>query len=153
MKVDSISPTRDDVSALLKQAADYAAGLYPSESNHLDDEVELSKPHVHFVGAFEQEILVGIGAVKILSHERVYGEIKSIFVLPEHRGKGVSKLIMNALENHLVEKGVSVSRLETGIQQPEAIGLYRNMGYVECSPFGQYKPDPLSLFMEKELSA
>ena len=42
-------------------------------------------------------------------------------------------------------------RLETGTKQPEAIALYRKFGYVERGPFGAYKPDPLSIFMEKRL--
>ncbi|GGF56767.1 hypothetical protein GCM10011332_07780 [Terasakiella brassicae] len=40
---------------------------------------------------------------------------------------------------------------ETGVSQPEVIGLYRNAGFVEIGPFGEYQLDPLSLFMEKEL--
>ena len=42
-------------------------------------------------------------------------------------------------------------QLETGIRQPEAIALYRSFGYAERGPFGAYKPDPFSLFMEKRL--
>jgi putative acetyltransferase len=42
-------------------------------------------------------------------------------------------------------------QLETGTKQPEAIALYRKFGYAERGPFGAYKPDPLSLFMEKRL--
>ncbi len=49
------------------------------------------------------------------------------------------------------ELGLSAIRLETGISQPEAIGLYRKAGFVEIEAFAPYKPDPLSLFMEKVL--
>jgi putative acetyltransferase len=35
--------------------------------------------------------------------------------------------------------------------QPEALGLYRKIGYTETGPFGAYKPDSLSVFMEKKL--
>ena len=35
----------------------------------------------------------------------------------------------------------------------QAIGLYKKLGYIERNPFGEYKPDPLSIFMEKQLSA
>ena len=41
--------------------------------------------------------------------------------------------------------------LETGIHQPEAIGLYEGFGFERCGPFGEYGPDPLSVFMEKRL--
>ena len=79
MKIFSISPSRDDVSELLKQATEHAVSLYPNESNHLDDAAELSGSNVHFVGAFFQETLVGIGAVKSLLDDQKYGEIKRIF--------------------------------------------------------------------------
>ena len=49
------------------------------------------------------------------------------------------------------EVGPGAIRLETGISQPEAIGLYRKAGFVEIEAFAPYKPDPLSLFMEKVL--
>ena len=48
-------------------------------------------------------------------------------------------------------RGVRLFRLETGIKQTEAVGLYRKLGYRERHPFGAYRPDPLSVFMEKSL--
>ena len=56
-----------------------------------------------------------------------------------------------ALEDAARPKHVSRISLETGIRQPEAIGLYRASGYQDCPPFGTYTPDPLSLFMTKRL--
>ena len=44
-------------------------------------------------------------------------------------------------------------RLETGIHNAEALALYRKSGFAECEAFGDYKPDPLSVFMEKRLRA
>ena len=153
MKIIPISPNRNDVASIISKSSEYAANLYPPESNHQDDVSDLSKPNVFFVGAFERDNLIGIGAVKVLSHDQMYGEIKQVFVLAEHRSKGAAKLIMDALEKHLFKKGVRLARLETGCKQPEAISLYKKLGYMERSPFGAYKPDPLSIFMEKELIA
>jgi putative acetyltransferase len=58
---------------------------------------------------------------------------------------------MEALEREAASLGVTLMQLETGIKQPEAIALYRKFGYAERGPFGNYQPDPLSLFMEKRL--
>ena len=58
---------------------------------------------------------------------------------------------MEALEREAAQRGVTLMQLETGIKQPEAIALYRKLGYAERGPFGNYKSDPLSLFMEKRL--
>jgi putative acetyltransferase len=73
-------------------------------------------------------------------------------VLEQHRGKGLSKAIMQTLEAHLQAAGVRLARLETGIHQPEALGLYARLGYVLREPFGAYAQDPLSVFMEKTLA-
>ena len=59
---------------------------------------------------------------------------------------------MEALERAAEAEGVTLMQLETGIKQPEAIALYRKLGYIERGPFGSYQPDPLSLFMEKRLA-
>ena len=151
MKILPISPDDADVKDLIDQADTLMSSLYPPESNHLDGVEELKKPNVLFVGAYKGRELVGCGAVKILTDHGSYGEIKRVFVSPEHRGLGISLEIMRFLENHLIESGIRVARLETGTKQPEALGLYRKIGYIERGPFGGYREDPLSIFMEKAL--
>ncbi len=59
--------------------------------------------------------------------------------------------LLEALAETARAENLAAIRLETGIHQPEAIGLYRSGGYTEIPPFGSYQPDPLSLFMEKRL--
>ncbi len=152
VKTLKIAPERTDVLQLLRRLDEYMTNRYPAESNHLDSVEELSKPNVYFVGAFMSQTLVGIGAVKALSDDGTYGEIKRVFVSEDRRGKGVSKLIMSALETHLLASGINISRLETGVRQPEAVRLYASLGYRQRGPFGCYEPDVLSLFMEKVLS-
>ena len=83
----------------------------------------------------------------------VYAEIKRVFVLPQYRGRGLSRQIMGWIETELGRRGIKLCRLETGTRQPEALGLYAALGYVEREPFGNYRPDPLSVFMEKSLGA
>ena len=60
---------------------------------------------------------------------------------------------MKDLESHLIKQAVTYARLETGIHQKEAIKLYERLGYYRIDPFGEYKVDPLSVFMEKKLVA
>jgi putative acetyltransferase len=62
------------------------------------------------------------------------------------------KRLIEAIPQRAGELGLAAARLETGIHQPQAIGLYRAYGFTEIGPFGGYKPDPLSIFMEKRLS-
>jgi ribosomal protein S18 acetylase RimI-like enzyme len=91
----------------------------------------------------------GCGGIQLFGKE--YGELKRIYVRPQFRGRGLSKRIMEHLETYARERGLPLLRLETGIHQHEAIGLYEALGYRRVGPFGEYRPDPLSIFYEKRL--
>lgn len=95
----------------------------------------------------------GVKHVVLSGGEPAYGEIKRLFVLDSERGRGAAKQLMARLEADLVEHGVGLARLETGIHQPEALALYRRLGYRERGPFGDHAHDPLSAFFEKQLPA
>ncbi len=154
MNIERLDPTSDAAGRLIGLSDAYMAALYPAESNHLESVAALAQDNVMFLGCHIDGQLAACGAVKILFDDQAqlsYGEIKRVFVLDEFRGKGLSKLIMRALEDHLLAHDIHVARLETGISQPEALGLYFRLGYVERAAFGDYDEDPLSVFMEKSL--
>jgi putative acetyltransferase len=128
----------------------YQSSLYPPESNHLDSIDELSQSNAFFLAAYMGSEICGIGSVKLIDE---YGEIKRVYVPSNQRGKGIAKAIIKELESHLIKQAVSYARLETGIYQQEAIKLYETLGYYRIDPFGEYKADPLSVFMEKEMDS
>ena len=92
---------------------------------------------------------VACGAVREL--DPATGEIKRMFVRPEHRGQGVARAILAALEARAGELGYATLRIETGSRQPEAVGLYTSAGYVAIPPFGKYVGNPYSHCFEKRL--
>jgi putative acetyltransferase len=144
------APRQAQVIALLQQADDYLAGLYPAESNHLMDIASLEQPHiVFFVARVGGEAM---GCCAMVPAGDGTAEIKRMFVAPRARGQRLGRQLLDTLERHALRSGVRALRLETGIYQPEALGLYRSSGYGEIGPFGSYLPDPLSLFMEKRLA-
>lgn len=143
------SPDQHEVRELLKAGDIYMAGLYPAESNHMLDVSELCRPGVTFIVARLDGRAVGCGA--IVESTEGWAEIKRMFVSPLARGQNIGRRLLQKLEAAALDKGVPLLRLETGIKQPEALALYRSAGFVEIGPFGQYRPDPLSLFMEKPL--
>lgn len=153
MNIEPLNPKSTAAQALIAESDAYMAALYPAESNHMESSKALALPNVVFLGGYIEGELVACGAVKTLTDDGTYGEIKRLFVLESHRGKGLSKAIMQRLEAHLKNSGVRIVRLETGIKQPEALGLYNKLAYVERGPFGSYSRDPLSVFMEKRLEA
>jgi len=147
-----IKALTDDVDELIQQSRQYQQMLYPAESINQDDPQTLVNGDTYFVGAYQDDILYGIGGVKIMNDDSRYGEIKNLFVNPEYRGKGISKKIMLVLEDYLGDRQVNLCRLETGVNQPESINLYHRLGYQDRKAYGAYQPDPLSIFMEKQLS-
>ena len=129
----------------------YQGALYPAESNHHLSVEALKAPNVLFAVARDDAgAVIGCGAVVLFDG---YGELKRMFVPPEQRGRGVAKAVMALLEAHAVQRNCRLLRLETGIYQPEAHGLYARAGYERRGPYGDYPEDPLSVFMEKTLAA
>ena len=129
----------------------YLQALYPPESNHAEPlDVLVGRSSAFFAG-FLGESAVACGAVKLRNDDGRYGEIKRLFVAEPMRGRGYAKTLMQRLEQFALEHGIGTIRLETGTLQPEALELYRRLAYVERGPFGRYRPDPFSVFMEKTL--
>ena len=144
------SPRQEGVIRLLDMSSAYVEALYPPESNHILDLAALEKPEVTFwVARIEGDI---VGCCALVEADDGTAEIKRMFVDQAARGRSVARRLMETLEAAALEKNLSVIRLETGIYQPEAISLYRKFGYIEIAAFGDYQPDPLSLFMEKPLT-
>ena len=80
-----------------------------------------------------------------------YAELKRMYVRPQFRGAGLGKLMLNHLTEYAHGHGLELLRLETGIHQRAAIGLYERMGFRRIPPFGEYQEDPLSRCYEKRL--
>ena len=158
---------------LLVLSDEYMASLYPAESNHLVSSESLRTGDAIFLGAFTSSTMpsssetadqpektggllsggdVGdcIGCVAARFYrEAGYAEIKRLYVQEAHRGLGLSRTLMSAIEAEILAEGVDCARLEMGIYQPEADALYRSIGYRNIPPFGDYQVDPLSQFLEK----
>lgn len=143
------SPRQPEIVRLLELSDAYAASLYPAESNHLVDLSTLEKPSVSFFVARNAGAIVGCAA--LVEAGDGTAEIKRMFVDPAARGLKIARRLMDELEKRAISRELVAIRLETGIYQPEAIGLYRKYGYIDIEPFASYLPDPLSLFMEKRL--
>jgi len=99
--------------------------------------------------AYENNLPVGIGAYKEIDTKTI--EIKRMFTLPEHRGKGIAKAILAALENWALEENYSIALLETGVTMKNAIHLYQKMEYKITDNYGQYIGVENSICMKKEL--
>ncbi|MFD6141814.1 GNAT family N-acetyltransferase [Promicromonospora sp. NPDC060271] len=69
-------------------------------------------------------------------------EVKRVYVAPGFRGRGLSRTLMNAAEDAARAAGVRHLILESGLMQPESLGLYLRLGYDPVEPFGVFADEP-----------
>jgi putative acetyltransferase len=140
------------VQALLTHHFTTARAQTARGSAHALDLSGLRSPQIRFWSAWEGERVIAIGALKRLSDS--HGEVKSMHTEQSSRRRGAG----SAMLRHIIAaaRGMGLSRLslETG-SWPffiPARELYRRHGFAECPPFGDYTPDPNSVFMTLELN-
>ena len=92
---------------------------------------------------------VACGALQAL--EPGVGEVKRMYVRPAYRGRGLSRIMLAAVEKLAAQRGIHILRLETGRVYDAALGLYTSSGYSEIPLYGQYVGHPLSICFEKRL--
>ena len=144
------APDQSEVAMLLDAADARSASLYPDESRHGSPIATLLAQDVSFFVVRRGGEVVGCGG--FVADSTTDGELKRIFVAETARRAGLGRLILKTLEEAARDRSIQLMRLETGIKSDEALGLYRRSGYIERGPFGAYRADPLSIFMEKILT-
>ena len=122
-------------------------------SAHALDPSSLQSPDISFWTIWDDEVLLGFGALKRLSAD--HGEVKSMHTAQAMRGRGVAGAMLNHIIRAARASGMSRLSLETGSWDyfRPARALYRSHGFVECPPFADYVLDPNSVFMSLDLRA
>jgi len=135
------------IHALLNEHLQNMYQLSPAESVHALNVEKLQAPDITFWTAWEDNLLLGCGALKELTP--THGEIKSVRTPLAHRRRGAGRAILR----HIIEvaKGRAYERLslETGTAEAfnPARSLYESFGFSYCGPFWDYIEDPNSVFM------
>lgn len=141
-------PRHPDATALLKASHALMEELFPPEDNFFLEIDDLCVPEISFFVACDGDRTLGTGAVV---DKGDYGEVKSMFVSPDARGKGVGEALLSQLEATARAKGLKAMKLETGNLLHAAHRLYERAGFTRCGPFGDYPEANSSIFMEKAL--
>ena len=136
---------------LLRHHFDKCHEVTPPGSAHVFDVSRLQHPSVDFFAAWDGQSLLGVGAVKYF--EGALGEVKSMHTTEAARRRGVGSAILGHIIAAARAKGITRLSLETGSfgYFAPAVALYKSHGFAECPPFGDYRPDPNSLFLTREI--
>tara|TARA_B100000767_G_scaffold36235_1_gene30710 strand:+ start:600 stop:1067 length:468 start_codon:yes stop_codon:yes gene_type:complete len=124
----------------------------PEGSAHVLDIAGLKDPSIKFWSLWDENDLIGSGAIKFLDDE--HGEFKSIRVSDKFRGKGNGLKIINHLIIEAKKLNIKRLSLETGAGDffSAARKLFNKCGFEPCSPFSHYKNDINSVFMSMLIS-
>jgi ribosomal protein S18 acetylase RimI-like enzyme len=142
-------PDSPEASALIAGLEEELVPLYAAKSRHGYSVARLLAERIAFFVARADGAPAGCGGLKIVPGK--YAEIKRMYVRPEYRGRGVGVALLSHLTAQAQAARVPVIRLETGIHQHEAIGLYEREGFRRIPPFAEYTDDPVSRCYEKSL--
>lgn len=146
-------PGAPDVAALLDAHRAHSLRHSPETSIHTLDAVALRAPQITFWTIRGGLSLVGCGALKELDPR--HGEVKSVYIAPDHRGRGAAGLMMEHIIATAGQRFYDRLSLETGSMEAyaPARALYSRFGFVACEPFADYRDDPNSVYMTLALRA
>jgi putative acetyltransferase len=149
IELDNLS--RPAVHALLSEHLANMHELSPAEQVFALDLSALKSPDITFWTVWDDGLLLGCGALKELNAG--HGEIKSMRTPAKLRGRGAGRAVLARIIATARQRGYGLLSLETGTHPAfgPAHQLYRSAGFQESGPFGNYKADPHSTFMERRL--
>jgi putative acetyltransferase len=147
--VDDLSGPQ--IADFLHEHVQQMRSITPLESKHALDLDGLRQPGITFWSVLDGEVLVGCGALKRL--DAAHAELKSMRTTSARRRAGIASLLLAHIIAEAGKMGFGRLSLETGADEffLPARKLYEKFGFAYCPPFGDYRPDPRSVFMSRAL--
>jgi putative acetyltransferase len=151
VRIDLDDLTSPDTIAFLEGHVTQLRALSPPESTHALDLDGLRAPGVVFWSARDGDQVIGCAALKAI--DDAHAEVKSMRTAADKARQGIASRLLDAVIEHARGRGFSRLSLETGAEEffAPARALYARHGFTECGPFAAYRPDPLSVFMTREI--
>ncbi len=143
------SPLQDDVRDLIAALNENLLALTPPEHCFHMTAEEMARPDTTVFVARENGVAIACGALR--RHAGGIGEVKRMYTVPAHQGKGIGGCILEAIEALARKEGFRRLVLETGDRHPAAWRVYERAGFTRCGVVLDYPDDPWSVFYEKQL--
>ena len=146
-----VSPTAPDITAILEAHLELMRSISPPEAVHALDLDQYEASGTTLFALYDDDEAVAIGGLR--EYEPGAVEIKSMHVPSHHRGRKLSRTMLEHLLDQARDRGATRASLETGSQDAfePARQLYATHGFRFCGPFGDYELDPNSTFMTRDL--
>ena len=141
-----------EVNDLLNKHFIELRSVSPEGSVHVLDIPSLKISSIKFWSLWENEQLIGCGALKFLGEN--HGEFKSIRISDKFRKNGLGIKIITHLINEAKKLNVKRISVETGSGDffVPARKLFKKCGFEPCKPFAHYKEDPNSCYFSLDIS-
>jgi len=147
MRIIASDPKDAAAADLIQALDDELQHRYPGEPVFgIDADGFLERGGVFLLGHVEGAA-IACGALRQISHDMY--EVKRMYIRPEFRGRGLSRLMFNRLESISRDKGCRKLLIETGNKQPEALALYQSVGFTAIDRFGEYAQNEYSICFAK----
>ena len=123
---------------LIKTERPFDPTVKPDQVNYYDLKAMLIAPHIEVVVAETNNTIIASGYARIdksksfLKHQH-HAYLGFMYVLPEYRGKGINKLIIDALKNWAASQNIHEFRLEVYYDNTPAIKAYEKIGFSKYS--------------------
>jgi putative acetyltransferase len=151
IEIDDLN--RPQVIALLTEHLANMHELSPPEQVFALDLARLRAPDISFWTVWQDDLLLGCGALKELSPS--HGELKSMRTPAARRRTGAGRAVLAHMIGVARQRGYATLSLETGTHPDfePAHRLYQSAGFVRCGPFGSYLENEHSVFMSLNLAS
>jgi putative acetyltransferase len=145
------SPLQDELRTMIAELNRWLTPLTPPEARFHMTVEEMAEPHTSVFVARENGVAVAIGALR--RHTGGVGEVKRMYTLPSHQGRGIGALMVAEIEALARREGYRRLVLETGLEETHtgAWRVYRRAGFESCGPVLDYPAHPYSAFFAKPL--
>jgi putative acetyltransferase len=140
-----------EIADFLNDHVDQMRSITPIEAAYALDLDGLRRPEITFWSVWDEDRLVGCGAIKQL--DAGHAELKSMRTAPARRRSGIGALLLTHIIGESQRLGFARLSLETGSDEffQPARSLYERFGFAYCEPFGDYRPGPHNVFMTRAL--
>lgn len=109
--------------------------LKRTDTRYYDIDEMICAPHMELLVADVNGKLAGCGYARIesskpyLQHTQ-HAYLGFMYVLPEYRGRGINRQLIEALQTWAQAQGITELRLEVYVQNESAIKAYEKIGFI-----------------------